>query len=259
MNIQHKHADKTIIVFDWDDTLFPTTFLNLINFHIDDNVKKLLEVCELHIIKILEYFVNSFNHIYIVSNAEKTWIFHSIATYYNKLHTHDLFKKINIISARDMYIGIYSNDFNDSMYMWKYQAMYDILLKIINEDNDIKQIVSFGDSEYEREAILSLTTIFPDIFCKNIKFTTSPTCTQIINQSVYIKKIIEFILDHQGAIDLNIEKSIDEHFFDVIKTIPSNTPLDPDSDPDPDPEPGIIIVDRHKKADIYYDEENTFF
>jgi transcription termination factor NusB len=254
INTLHKHADNTIIVFDWDDTLFPTTYLNIINYHIDENVKKLLAECELHVINILEYFVNSFYHIYIVSNAEKSWIFRSVEMYYNRLHSHELFKKINIISARDTYINIYTNDFYDSMYMWKYQAMYDIMLKNINAYNNIKQIISFGDSEYERKAILSLTTIFPDIYCKNIKFTSLPTCTQIINQSIYIKQIIDFILDHQGTIDLNIEKSIDEYFFDIITTIPSNNSL-----PILDSEPDIIIVDRHKDADIYYDNMNLFF
>ena len=232
----NKHADKSIIVFDWDDTLFPTTFLNIINYHIDDNVKQILEDCESHVISILDYFVNSFYHIYIVSNAEKAWISYCIKNYYNRLYSHELFKKINIISARDMYIDIYTIEFNDSMYMWKYQAMYDIMINIIKE-NDIKQIISFGDSEYEREAILSLASIFPDIYGKSIKFISAPTCIQLIKQSIYIEKIIDFILDHKGPLDINIEKEINENMdYDIL-----NNKLN------------TILVDRHNTADISAD------
>ena len=83
---------NTIIIIDWDDTLFPTTAyrqqkISLHNLKILDNT----------IPKVLNY-----NNTYIVSNASNEWLYKSI-NMLPKTKEHIKKYKIPVISAREKY------------------------------------------------------------------------------------------------------------------------------------------------------------
>ena len=114
---------NSIFIFDWDDTLFPTSFLmkegiikkNVNN--ISEEIKILLTILEKTCINILELAINKGN-VYIITNSSINWINYSSKIYFPKLIT--ILDKIKIISARDEY-G-YMNPSN-----WKQKAFLNLL------------------------------------------------------------------------------------------------------------------------------------
>lgn len=91
---------QTCIIFDWDDTLLCTTFLNPSscgNFDLPLNVKLQLKRLEKAAISILTECMK-FGEVYIITNAAEGWVEFSAKKYMPKLLK--LFGKLTIMSAR---------------------------------------------------------------------------------------------------------------------------------------------------------------
>jgi len=186
----------SLIIFDWDDTLFPTSWL----------IEKGLKLNELSdISRFIVYFQELDNAIYkllkmsltlgivlIVTNANMSWIKMSKKILVKTSTLID--ENINIISARDNYNGLY--DVND----WKVNTFKnDIAIYIHNSE----QIISIGDAKYEYDALVSLREYVPKSkFLKTIKFVGTPTFNMIIDQIDVVEKSLRDILECRSCMDL---------------------------------------------------------
>jgi hypothetical protein len=93
-------AHQTCIIFDWDDTLLCTTFLNpqsCGNFDLPLNVKLQLKRLEKAAVNILTETMK-YGEVYIITNAAEGWVEFSAKKYMPKLLK--LFDKLTIMSAR---------------------------------------------------------------------------------------------------------------------------------------------------------------
>jgi hypothetical protein len=151
MNINNK---TTLIILDWDDTLFPTSWINKNNigflsvenriilynkyfYKIDNNLEHLL------------YKLTNCGKVFIITNALLNWIDMSV----NILpKTSKLLKKniIKIVSAR----GEYSH-YTSNMTEWKKLAFKRELESLL-QNTKINNIISIGDAEYEYMALINL-------------------------------------------------------------------------------------------------------
>lgn len=179
---------NNLVILDWDNTLFPTTWINENNIDLNNlDIKKKYFFKLDNLISILLLEIIKYSNIMIITNALPEWI--DICT--NKVlpKTKKIIKQnnIKIISARKNYKKI-SNNIND----WKKFAFIDEI------NFEINNIISIGDDLYEYNALINLDSD-NNKFLKSIKFIFRPTIFNLYSQIdilIYnIKKII-FIKNH---------------------------------------------------------------
>ena len=196
---------NSIFIFDWDDTLFPTTFLineELTNLEIDElseEIKYIFSSLEEAVINILNLAISKGN-VYIITNSSINWFNYSSNKYYPNLK--NILDKIKIISARDEY-G-YMNPTDNKI--WKKKAFLD-LTKDINT-NLITNIICYGDSMIELEAAKILASQFNDSCLKTIKFKENPEIEDLIRQLSLIEDKFNFIFSNPKSLSIKIEQKI---------------------------------------------------
>lgn len=220
MSIKQKIYLTNLFIIDWDDTLFPTTWVNKNN--IDFNNKDLLAEYKLYFleldktISILLEELNKIGDIFIVTNANINWI-KSCLINLNLTSKTIIHNNIRIVSARDAYS--YNNN---SPTEWKILTFQDIIENIINKiNNNIKpntilNIISIGDAMYEYIALLNLDNFIksymqeqpnPNLnyLLKNIKFVEKPDFDCIIDQMQVLNKNSIDIVNKLEFIDLKFK------------------------------------------------------
>ena len=169
---------NSLIIFDWDDTLLPTSFLTpggVFNEDItlsESEQDKMLKL-EQSVLTLLNETVEKGN-VYIITNAGKGWVEYSAKRFYPSIV--EVLSKIKIISARGEYEKIYPGNSRQ----WKIQAFLNLLNYV-----DVKlvtNIICIGDSLFEMEAGRILASKFTEAFIKTIKFREAPKLDELIKQ-----------------------------------------------------------------------------
>lgn len=208
-----------IIIIDWDDTLFPTSWLNKNDIKLnDENVKVTYKIYFQELDKSIKNLLKSYSQIstiYIVTNASMKWILASLNTL--PLTRKFIMKEnIRIISSRDLY-----SKENVKTAKWKLNTYENIV------NNDLKNIfaiknkeimlniISMGDAVYEYIALINLHDILTDkinnkkninFYLKNIRFKSQPNFDFIIEQIDLVKKNKIQIINEKNYIDKEIMK-----------------------------------------------------
>ena len=117
-------SHQTVFIYDWDDTLLCTSFLNPTGYYEEDieipeMAKKHLEKLE----KAVEQLITSsvkLGKTYIVTNAAEGWVQFSSKKYMPKVY--EALKDVEVISAR----SLFEMQFPGDSYEWKMQAFTNI-------------------------------------------------------------------------------------------------------------------------------------
>ena len=169
---------NSIIIFDWDDTLLPTSFLTPGGIF-DENMKlpstesEKLSKIEQAVLKLLTEAVEK-GSVYIITNAGNGWVEYSASRFYPSIVP--VLEKIQIISARGLYEKIYPGNSRQ----WKIEAFLN-LQKHLNIKL-VTNIVCIGDSLFEMEAGRILASKFNEAFIKTIKFREAPKLDELLKQ-----------------------------------------------------------------------------
>jgi len=193
---------NSLIIFDWDDTLLPTSFLTpngtfSENIQLSPNdVEKMKEI-EKNVYKILSESIEKGN-VYIITNAGVNWVQFSSNLFYPSIS--ELLKKIKIISAR----GEYEKSFPGNLRQWKIQAF----LNLLNDVNEklVTNIICVGDSLFEMEAGRILASKFKEAFIKTIKFREAPKLDELLKQLKLIAQQFGTIYSTIKNLTIRIEK-----------------------------------------------------
>ena len=169
---------NSIIIFDWDDTLLPTSFLTPEgvfneNINLSDVEKEKILKLEQAVFKLLTEAVEKGN-VYIITNAGNGWVEYSANKFYPSIIP--ILEKIKIISAR----GEYEKIFPGNSRQWKIEAFLN-LQKNLNIKL-VTNIICIGDSLFEMEAGRILASKFTEAFVKTIKFREAPKLDELIKQ-----------------------------------------------------------------------------
>jgi len=204
-------SDKeTIIVFDWDDTLLASSFLSSKGLRLDTDKSKLADVeaglrdLEQAIIAVVTLALQ-YGEVHIVTNAETGWVQLSAAKFIPAVVP--LLHRVSILSARSTYEGRYP----DAPLKWKYYAFQDKLAPSFAEPKRQKNIISFGDSHVEREAVRAVTRGFPNTRCKSVKFAERPSMEQLRRQIELVTNCFQYIHHHDGDLDLQLTVTINNN------------------------------------------------
>jgi len=203
----------TIGIIDWDDTLFPSTF---IRSHMDwiNNPSSMPEIYHNKFTKLSNYIKSLINNmklygeVIIITNAKAGWVQTSCKLMPDLL---PLLSTISIISARSDWEYI-----NPSPNKWKEFAFNKKIVEILgNNENIIINLICIGDSLYEHDAALNVahfintyTTNY--IFTKNIKFYYNPSFDILLNEV------------HNLSIDVELNEN---KFMTKLKSIQYNARL----------------------------------
>lgn len=191
-------SENTISIFDWDDTLFASTHLYTRGFDSDGDEVKQLDVAVFNMLSAaLKY-----GSVFIVTNAENGWVEESCAKFLPQTLT--LLSKCTVTSAR----YLYEIHHPDDPVLWKFQAFRAIFGSIFSSENlGQNNILCFGDSHVDREAIFAATSDLDRTFTKNVKFVERPIPRLLRVQTELILKCYDYIVQHKGDLDLQLNCS----------------------------------------------------
>lgn len=196
---------NSIIILDWDDTLFPTSWIMQNNIDLSDkNIQNKYIVffskLDLLIYKLLKNLL-IYGRVIIVTNALLKWL---KLTYELLPNTKNLINsKIDVISAKEKYQKIFPND----NFMWKILVFKEIMKKY--KTNSKYQIISVGDADFEFKALLDLYDCENDqkkyVLLKTIRFLKSPSYDILIDELEVFNNSINKIIMNNNYMDLKFQ------------------------------------------------------
>jgi hypothetical protein len=207
---------NTVIIFDWDDTLLASSFLSSRGYRLDtemppsvehDMVEAQLRELEVAVTSLLNVAA-SHGSVHIVTNAETGWVQLSAQKFMPAIVP--LLSKVNIVSARSTYEPAHP----DAPLKWKFFAMQEKLtthyssseLKV--SPGAKKNVISFGDSHVEREAVRAVTRGMHATRCKSVKFAERPSTEQLRRQLELVTNCFHYIHHHDGDLDLQLTVTV---------------------------------------------------
>lgn len=207
MSIQERIAavGKTVVFFDYDDTLLASSHLSAQGYSLDSTkeftpeIAEELRQLEALVIRTLEAALQ-FSQVFIVTNAETGWVQLSAKKFMPGLLP--VLEKVTVISARSTFEKIHGNN----PLKWKFCAFQDALQQAYGSMDTVtkKNILSFGDSNVEREAVRAVTRGYENVRMKSIKFQERPTMEQLRRQLLLIERSFHSLCAHDGDLDLQL-------------------------------------------------------
>eukprot|EP01083_Nonionella_stella_P155043 500318_1 len=210
-----------LIVFGWDDTLFPTTKLydqlNGVDVSVsDDDLTQLNELsCSLYIV--LSTFIAKYGarNIRIVTASEKGWIKQSLSIVRNIGRFADV---SNLLFVKDKIEMIHPLKRNlpfasqKQVFVWKYQVFRTLLRDspLNNEcSSTVNTLVSFGDSSHEYKAAKHAASQFDNVLVHRVQLVRKPSLTDMIDQMTFLLNFM-MMSDVNQTSDISIDCGTEE-------------------------------------------------
>jgi len=200
-------STRTIIFLDWDDTLLCSSVLSGQGIKLDSNLdgqsdlmRQLDELSD-YIINVLN-IAQTYGEVQIITNGETGWVQLSAQKFVPRVVP--LLEKVRVLSAR----STFEQMFPDSPMKWKYHAFQESLAKLYAGPECYKNVLSFGDSHAEREAIRAVTKNLPHTKTKSIKFAERPSIEQLQRQLELVGNCFQYINNHEEDLDLCMSLSV---------------------------------------------------
>jgi len=199
-------SEQTVIVFDWDDTLLASSFLSSRGYKLDtvlDNADLECQLKELETsVKAVLTMALSYGDVIVITNAETGWVELSAQKFIPGVVP--LLSQLRVLSARSTYEPM----FPDAPLKWKFYAFQERLANYFLDSRRQKNIISFGDSHVEREAVRTVTKGVPNTRTKSVKFAERPSMEQLRRQIELVTNCFQYIHNHQGDLDLQLTVTI---------------------------------------------------
>lgn len=227
---QFAAPDQTIIIFDWDDTLCPTTWI-LNNVEGDDkgnpcadsSHREYLKPLAKKVIQVLK-LAQSIGEVVMVTNAQRPWVDTSLKAFLPSCKA--VLKPIPVCYAEESMSDPSEFKAEDDLYLaQKACAMKAAVTNFYSryENQSWKNVISIGDAFFEHEAIRQVTNQRPDqannvkkCRTKTIKLLQEPTVENMVVQlSIVVHWLAKIIqLDE----DLDIDMASDEDALNLCVT-----------------------------------------
>jgi hypothetical protein len=143
---QRPPRSQSIIIFDWDDTLLCTSYLNSREDAMNITspiVKAQLKSLEESVIRLLSKAL-TLGNTFIITNAMKGWVEYSSNMWIPSVAT--ILQRISIVSAR----AEYESKYPDNYHQWKIEAFLEMTKTF--DTGTITNLICLGDSMIEIDA-----------------------------------------------------------------------------------------------------------
>jgi hypothetical protein len=197
------------MIWDWDDTLFPSTWISCQGLRLDDEgdpapeIRCLLNSLAFDVERTLRLAL-SLGTVVIVTNAGHGWVELSCRKLFPSLFP--LVQTLKAVSARSMYevpgyflpvdwkIKAFAHEIRS---FWPWSGRSAARLGVLN-------IVSLGDSVHEREALIRSCESLPETTrrTKSVKFPERPEVSAMMRTHSHLQKHLKSIVAHDGDLDL---------------------------------------------------------
>ena len=189
---------QCVIIFDWDDTLLCTSYLNMKpDAASSPSVQKHLQSMAATAILLIETAMR-FGQTFIITNAMKGWVEYSAAKYIPSLLP--TLKKIRVISARTEHETKYPGLYHE----WKIQAFLAVQKEMSSQI--ITNLVSLGDSTIEMDAVHVMGNEFSQALIKTVKFRETPTPEELAKQLELVSQKFEKIVLNARSLKISLER-----------------------------------------------------
>lgn len=202
-----------LILIDWDDTICPTTWIfsenrmepkykpvcvgQTVKFDTDEIVW--MRRLETNCCRLFDLCLGSTSDkVYIFTNSSKRWVIGSINNFFPKFVPY--LDRIEIYSMYDNYNTLYPNRSD----LWKTYGLQD-LINMFESCNQIKSIMSIGDSNKERRAMHAVQKNNPHIIIRIIKMIKNPNCVDLNREIELIISTFQTIQETDNNFDTTIE------------------------------------------------------
>eukprot|EP01084_Bolivina_argentea_P209587 356972_1 len=217
MDSVESYQGNTIILIDWDDTLFPaTSLIKKHNTYTPNDVETLSELLS----KLLNIYLSTFgnSNVFIITNGEQNWVLQSLQIAINYCEQHKIknqFKtvfelvlsgKIKTISAN----YLYSNQYPTQTMIWKYFVFKQIVTKrFANNNSKHCVIICIGDSLDEYNAskkVIIDQQLSTSTTLHRLKLIAKPTIDEMNQQFQLIISMVSVFQQHTTSITIDYAK-----------------------------------------------------
>lgn len=189
---------QCVIIFDWDDTLLCTSYLNMKpDAASSPTVQRQLQLIATTAAVLIETAMK-FGQTFIITNAMKGWVEYSATKYIPQLLP--TLKKIRVISARSEHETKYPGLYHE----WKIQAFLAVQKEM--SSHIITNLVSLGDSTIEMDAVHVMGNEFAQALIKTVKFRETPTPEELAKQLELVHQKFEKIILNARSLKISLER-----------------------------------------------------
>lgn len=211
--LQTNHRDN-LILFDWDDTLFPKTFLttlphNLIRMDFETGRISLLKVREpelhneLHLLDSVAsknlIYARTLGTVKIVTHSSKNMVIGSCGKYMPLLENILHEENIEILSTYD------EHKHNELLQQRVYKTLTFSRL-VTDLSQSYKQVVSIGDGKAEERAVEGLEGLLPKNKLKFVKFKPKPDVSDLVEQLAVLTDVLDLIINDEKNVRFTARK-----------------------------------------------------
>jgi len=200
-------SEATLIIFDWDDTLMPSTWLQEQGLEIaegtalpNDEQKAVLKKVENCVIRTL-HSAKQLGQVIIVTNSERGWVELSCSKFLPEVAP--VLEGMKILSAR----SIFEHTQPESPVHWKrlaFRTEIAAFSQLTAACAITKNIISVGDSMQERVALLEATE-GRDCLTKSLKFEERPSPEQLRKELKQLCICLQPFVDLDESLDLCLQ------------------------------------------------------
>jgi len=199
-------TEQTLMIFDWDDTILPSTWVQKQGLRLDEashvsaEQREQLDSMAQVAIRTLRA-AKKLGTVVLVTNAERGWIELSSRKFMPSICP--LLESFKIVSAR----ALFEKPGVTLPSMWKSLAFRDEInmhYQSLAEDWT-RNVISFGDAMHERLAVFQVTSDMSNTFTKSFKFMEQPHLEQLRKEHELIFWCLRHIVSHSGTLDLQVQ------------------------------------------------------
>jgi len=195
---QRAPKHQTVIIFDWDDTLLCTSYLNMRqDQNLSSQTERHLREIQGAVKKLLEMAMR-LGHTFIITNAMNGWVEYSSAKWVPDLLP--VLQKIRVISARTKF----EQHFPGEVSQWKIQAFLEVQRQL--DSQIITNLISIGDSNFEMDAVHVMGKEFAQALIKTIKFRENPSPEELLKQLELVAQKFEKIVENARNLKIGLER-----------------------------------------------------
>jgi hypothetical protein len=201
--------ERTLIIFDWDDTLLPSSWLLAQDLKIVANARLPNDAEKLELRRVSRSVVKTLRRakrigtVMIITNAEKGWV--ELTCRHFMPEVAPLLEGLKILSARSKF----EPSWPSVPLQWKrlaFQLEVGAFFQGISSRSVAgarENVISIGDSLHEREALIRATE---SRYCwkKSIKFLDQPSSEQLVKQHEHLSLCLSTLVRYGDNVDLRL-------------------------------------------------------
>jgi len=220
--LRFMEPDQTIIIFDWDDTLCPSTFMKrysqatrgpsakTLKAPISDDIQTELDTLTDQVIPLLRA-AQAMGKVVLVTNARRPWVNTSCGRFIPKLQ--ESLKGIDVVYAME-FLSDTSYLTTDTLIESKSRAMRSAVSEFYTKyaGQSWKNLISVGDALYEHEAIRQVARdanpgTTKKCRTKTVKLIESPTISGLVMQLSLLENWLAKIVLKDDDVSLDFAAS----------------------------------------------------